>query len=260
MRLDSSAAGQWCGLAAAAVLHSAVALGASQLSPSSRQPLSVPLEVSVVVVKSSVAPPSPTPPPAPEPPPSPQRSPLTERRPPAKARASEAKPARGPSEAARVLTQEPVADAPLDFTDDEFVSGGGVRFAGGVTQARGRSKRLGSRARPAPASPAKPGEERTSRTRDRSRPALPARGSNWNSCGFPSEANRAQIDNAAARIVVTVDRRGKPRSVTVLSDPGYGFGQLARVCAYRMRYRPGRDADGRLAIKSTPPIRVRFTR
>jgi protein TonB len=60
--------------------------------------------------------------------------------------------------------------------------------------------------------------------------------------------------------VVTVTAEGRARSVSVLNDPGHGFGRLARQCAFRQTYTSGRDRYGKPVSRTTPPITVRFTR
>jgi protein TonB len=48
--------------------------------------------------------------------------------------------------------------------------------------------------------------------------------------------------------------------VKVVSDPGFGFGRAARVCALSRRYTPALDRTGSPTVSATPPIKVRFTR
>lgn len=93
---------------------------------------------------------------------------------------------------------------------------------------------------------------------DQSRPASVV-GTAWN-CPFPAEADADGVDSATATIVVTVGEDGSPRSVSVVSDPGSGFGRAARQCALSRRYVAGLDRDGNATTATTPPIRVRFTR
>jgi len=170
------------------------------------------------------------------------------------------------AQAGKVLTQEPSADDPLDLTDQGFVTGDGDRYAGGTTAAGGTSKTAVTdpRARPGGkpgATGTKPGATGTTGAgtkKDASRPAVPV-SRNWN-CGFPPEADFDQIDFATVMISVTVNTDGRAKSVTVLSDPGHGFGRLARSCAQRMQYTPGVDRDGNPVVKTTSPFPVRFTR
>jgi hypothetical protein len=48
--------------------------------------------------------------------------------------------------------------------------------------------------------------------------------------------------------------------VSVLKDPGFGFGRVARQCAMRKTYTAGLDRSGKPVTTSTPPITVRFVR
>lgn len=177
--------------------------------------------------------------------------------------APEAAPAA--AEAGKVMTQEPNADDPLDLTGDSFVTGSSDRYAGGTTAASGTSKvavddprakggegpkgnGTAPRGGPAPAPTGK----------DQSRPSTPTSRS-WN-CGFPAEADFDQVDFATVMITVTVGTDGRAKSVSVLSDPGHGFGKQARSCAMRMSYTPGLDRNGQPVVKTTSPFPVRFTR
>jgi outer membrane biosynthesis protein TonB len=181
-------------------------------------------------------------------------------------------PTKAPTEAAapaaaqagQALTAEPSADDdPLDFTDT-IVTGPGTSFAGGTTAATGTSKRAvrhpgakgglppgGTGTGTAPAPPPAPSK---SLARSPTPETL-----NW-SCGFPAEADMEQIDYATVTLSVTVGPDGRAKSVSVLKDPGNGFGRLARSCALRMRYSVGLDAQGKAITKTTPPFPVRFTR
>jgi periplasmic protein TonB len=95
------------------------------------------------------------------------------------------------------------------------------------------------------------------RKADLSRAVTPTAGS-WN-CPFPPQADLEQIDRASALVAVTVDPSGRATSVSVVNDPGYGFGSQAKACALPRRYLPALDRDGR-AITATASIRVHFTR
>ena len=44
------------------------------------------------------------------------------------------------------------------------------------------------------------------------------------------------------------------------SDPGFGFGAAARLCAQRTRFEPARDPAGEMIGALSPPIRVHFFR
>lgn len=185
------------------------------------------------------------PPPAP-PPPAPKTAPVA------------AQPAPAAAQAGKVLTQDPTPDQPVDMTDQGFVSGNGDSFAGGQTAADGTSKtavgNLAARGagtrpppRPKPTAPPPP---------DLSRAARPTSLS-WN-CGFPPEAE--DVDHARVVITVTVGPDGNPRIARVDSDPGNGFGRVARSCAMHKHYQAGRDRSGNPTTTSTPPFVVRFDR
>ena len=171
-------------------------------------------------------------------------------------------PAPAAAETAAVLTAP--TDAPLDLTDQGILSGSGTRFSGGVSAADGTATTAvrkqtaiangvqGGRGT-APAAPPPP-------TVDKSQPAGLILGDDWSNCPFPPEADAEQQNQAVVRLVIVVGPDGRPSSVNVLSDPGYGFGQAARQCAMRKRYTPGLDALGKPVSKATPPFRVRFQR
>jgi protein TonB len=202
----------------------------------------------VEMLKQPEPPPREPPPPEPEPEQVKQAAPAEQAPPPA------------PAEAGKVLTAEPDPNEPVDLTDQGFLSGESTRFAGGVTAAAGKSKTAvrdlhaseagvvgGTGTAPAPP-PA----------RDLSKPASPL-STEWN-CGFPPEADAEQIDFGLVRLAVTVGADGHARDVSVLQDPGHGFGRLARQCAYRMSYAVGQDSAGKPAVRTTAPFNVRFTR
>jgi hypothetical protein len=79
------------------------------------------------------------------------------------------------------------------------------------------------------------------------------------SCPFPPESDRAKVDSAAVVLKVIVDAIGHATAVTIMTDPGYGFGEAARACAATATYDPGREADGG-AVTSVLMMRVRFER
>ncbi|WP_437587945.1 energy transducer TonB [Sorangium sp. So ce1000] len=60
------------------------------------------------------------------------------------------------------------------------------------------------------------------------------------------------------RAVVRAD--GTVASAELLSDPGYGFGQMSLACVRRQRFVPAADEEGRPITATSPPIRVRFPR
>ena len=165
------------------------------------------------------------------------------------------------AEAGKVLTADPDPNDPVDLTDQGFVSGTGDRFAGGVTAANGTSANAvrDVRAQPDGAGKAPPGPVATVVTGPNlSRPAAPIAAS-WN-CEFPPEADVEGIDNAVVQLTVVVSPDGHPKSVTVLRDPGNGFGQAARSCAFRKQFSAALDRGGVAVTMSTAPFTVRFTR
>lgn len=205
-------------------------------------------------------PPPPPPPPPPDekepepPPPAPHAAP-----PPPHEEA--AKPPAA-AEAGKVLTAEPDPNEPVDLTGDGFVSGNGDRFAGGVTATRGTAK---TAVRSAEASPTGTGTAPRAAppaptpTANLSRPAMPGPGS-WSDCGFPAEADAEGINFKVVKIMVTVKPDGHARSVTVLSDPGFGFAAIARTCALRKTFTPALNAAGEPVEQTTPPFSVKFER
>lgn len=168
------------------------------------------------------------------------------------------------AEAGQVLTSEPDPDEPLDLTGEGFITGKGTRFAGGETAADGTSNKAvrdpnavgggvpGSQGKTEGASGPPP--------IDRSQPAGLPPNANWSACPFPPEADAENVHQARVRLVVVVSPSGKPTSVTVLGDPGYGFAREARRCAMRFRYPAGLDKMGNPTTRSTQPFVVRFQR
>jgi protein TonB len=61
-------------------------------------------------------------------------------------------------------------------------------------------------------------------------------------------------------IQVKVKPDGSPENVSVIQDPGHGFGREARKCAMRKKYSQGLDPDGNAIGGTTKPFRVRFER
>jgi len=204
-------------------------------------------------------PPPPPPQPAPEPEPEPQAPPPRAAAP---APNTPAPPPPAAAEAGKVLTQDPDPNEPVDLTADGFVSGTGDRFAGGVTAATGTSttavRDLRAQADGVGKAPP-PGPVAPPSGPDLSRPAAPMAGS-WNDCEFPAEADVEGIDSAVVQLTVTVGPNGRAKSVTVLKDPGFGFGQSARTCAFRKQFNAALDRSGTAITMSTAPFTVRFTR
>jgi periplasmic protein TonB len=204
-------------------------------------------------------PPPPPPPPEPEPPPEPKEIPTPS---PVVAPPPDA-PQQAPAaaEAGKVLTADPDPNEPVDLTGDGFVSGTGDRFAGGVTATNGTSKGAvrDIRAKPQGVGKALPGPVSSAAGSNLSRAATPM-GGGWNDCGFPAEADIEGIDNAVVSLTVTVGPDGRAKSVTILKDPGNGFGQATRACAFRKQFAAALDLAGNPITMSTAPFTVRYVR
>jgi hypothetical protein len=82
---------------------------------------------------------------------------------------------------------------------------------------------------------------------------------NWD-CPFPAASDAAKIDEAYVVLQVVVAPGGFAKEVTVIRDPGYGFGETARQCALLKKYAPARDANGTDVEGTTKPFRVHFSR
>lgn len=171
-------------------------------------------------------------------------------------------PPPAPAQAAKVLTQEPDPNEPVDLTGNTIVQGNADAYAGGFTSANGTSANAvriaaapkggvpggtGPVVRPAP----------QGTVSDRSRSASVG-ATEWNA-PFPPEADTAQIDDAYVMLQVDVRADGTPAAVRVLSDPGNGFGREARQYAMKQRYSPALDRDGN-PIAAATRVRVHFSR
>ncbi|HTQ06586.1 MAG TPA: hypothetical protein VMI54_22155 [Polyangiaceae bacterium] len=204
------------------------------------------------------------PPPPPPPPPTPEKEP--EPPPPPVAHAAppppQEEPAKPPAaaEAGKVLTSEPDPDEPVDLTGDGFVTGNGDHFAGGVTASRGTAK---TAVRSVAAAPTGTGTgthvAAPAPSVNLSRAAGPGT-SSWADCGFPPEADAEGINFRLVKLIVTVKTDGHARSVTVVSDPGYGFAAWARQCAFRKTFTVALNAAGEPVEQTTAPFNVRFER
>ena len=206
---------------------------------------------------------------APEKPPPPppveevKPEPVPQARVPSRGPQTEAPPPPSPAQAGKLLTAATDPDAPLDLTGDGFVTGDGDRYVGGVTSSKGLSTTPVRQALTKPVG--KVGGTGNGRPDavatkpDLSRHPVPM-DTVWNDCGFPPEADTDQINFMKVRVVVTVGLDGRAMKVTVLSDPGHGFGRLAQQCAYRKTYGVGLDSDGKPIVSTTPPIGVTFQR
>ena len=202
------------------------------------------------------------PPPPPEPEPEPEK--VQEKAPPIP-KAPEPNeppppPAPTPAQAGQVLT---APDEPVDFTGDGFTQGNAANYAGGVTHAQGTSTTAvrnvaaspngvpgGTGTGAAPPGPPPP---------DKSR-AAGLRGSSEWKCPWPSEADAEQIDDAYVTVQVAVGADGHAKTVTLLNDPGHGFGREARLCAMRETYTTALDKDGTAIPGQTKAFRIHFER
>lgn len=217
------------------------------------------MQVDIDTTPPPPPPPEPeAPPPAPEPEaPAPEKAPTPSTPTPP----TNEPPAPAPAEAGKVLTSDPDPNAPVDLTGDGFVTGNG-EFRGGITSSSGTSKTavrdvnavpggVPGGTGTAPAAPKGP-------EKDLSQAAGPI-GTSWSDCGFPAEAQLDGVEQGVVKLVVTVNPNGRAKSVTILSDPGSGFGNHARQCAMRRTFKPALDKSGQAIVSSTPPFTVRFT-
>lgn len=158
-----------------------------------------------------------------------------------------------PAQAAKAVASD-APDEPVDFTGFDIATGDGPRYAGGVTASSGTNTDAVHTPDVDPnAEPDRPQGEGSL-----ARPVtLPAR--NWD-CSWPSEADNLGIDEQVVVIRATVTADGRPTSVSVLADPGHGFGEAALRCAREARFLPARDRKGVKHAATSPPVRVRFTR
>ena len=208
-------------------------------------------EVEVEKAKPPEPPPPPPEPEKEEPKPAPKELPKDQPPPP---------PA--PAEAARVIATDPDPNTPADMTDT-IVQGNADKYAGGVTTNNGTSKTAVTSTAATPTGV--PGGTGTAAAPtvpkiDRSRKASLLGSVDWSDCPFPAEADAEQIDQAFVMIQVKVKPDGNPDSVTVVQDPGHGFGREARKCAMRKKFTSALDPDGNPIPAVTNAFRVRFER
>jgi len=214
-------------------------------------------QVDIDVSEPPPPPPEPTPEPEPETP-----TPPPAHAPPPPTPNTPAPPPPAAAEVGKALTAEPDPNEPVDLTNS-IVTGDG-EYRGGISANDGKSKSavrdtraeadgVGKAPPPGPVAPPAPTGP------DLSRPAAPLAGS-WNDCEFPAEADIEGIDSAVVQLTVTVGPNGRAKSVTVLKDPGFGFGQSARTCAFRKQFNSALDRAGTAITMSTAPFTVRFTR
>jgi protein TonB len=193
-----------------------------------------------------------TPPPSPESPPpapAPESPRITVSRSSRTPRTQSAR-ATPPAQAGQIVL---AAQAPADFTDMAFIVGSGTSYAGGTTTSSGTSRKA---ARGALAPEAIKGAPISAPNRARS---VLLEQSAWN-CPWPVEADAEQVNEQTVVLQASVRADGRVDNVDILSDPGFGFGANARLCALRTRFEPARDGTGQPIIAMSPPIRVHFYR
>jgi periplasmic protein TonB len=198
--------------------------------------------------------------PPPPPPPVPEEAAKPDEPPPVvKATPREPPPAAAPAQAAKVLTQEPDPNEPVDLTGNTIVQGNADAYAGGTTSANGTSTRaVRSLATPTgvPNGTGAPAVKLAGP--DRSRPPAVG-GTDWSAAPFPAEADTAQIDEAYVTLQIDVRADGTASAVSVITDPGNGFGREARRYALTHHFQPALDHDGN-PIAGTLKTRVHYSR
>jgi protein TonB len=203
------------------------------------------------------------PPPPPEPEPEPEPAPKA---PTPTAKADPYEQPAAPARAGAVLTQAPKDSDKIEDMTDGVVTGDGS--GSGKVSAEG----IGNGHVQGPAviggvpggkgsGPPKPQAAPPPEGPDLSKPAGLSGGSggNWN-CPFPPEADSDSIDKADVVIRVTVKPDGSPASVSIVNDPGHGFGRAARICAAQRSYTAALDRSGAPVTQVTPNITVHFRR
>jgi protein TonB len=159
-----------------------------------------------------------------------------------------------PAPSQPVLAQMADVSIPVDLTSETLVTGTADANAAGMATSSGADT-AGDRVHDA-----------ALRSSPRGQGAAPngsravSLGSQAWSCPWPVEADADRIDEQTVVIRVLVDALGNAESVTVVMDPGHGFGSAATSCAMRTRFTPAHDPQGKPIRAQSPPIRVRFTR
>lgn len=155
-----------------------------------------------------------------------------------------------PAQAGRRATA--TAERLADFTGTTFVMGS-ADSAGGPGRPSGTGRGPGHGAGDSASAPAGGGLAASL-----ARPVALDQGA-W-ACPWPEEADAQQVDEQTVVVRARVRSDGRAEGVEILSDPGFGFAEAARLCALRTRFEPARDARGRSVAASSPPIRVHFFR
>lgn len=150
-----------------------------------------------------------------------------------------------------VLTQAPAASSTP--AAPQVVSGQSAAMVGGQSAGAGTAQE------PVRSGQAQVGgvlNARGSASANRARPPRLAGGSQWD-CPWPEEGDMVDEDEPTVTLRVQVTSSGQVRKVTVVEDPGYGFGQEARRCAMRKRWQPALDPAGR-PTENVALVAVRF--
>ena len=79
-------------------------------------------------------------------------------------------------------------------------------------------------------------------------------------CPFPAQADAVGIEDGVVTLQAAVRADGTADSVTVVSDPGSGFGTAAQRCALAAKFLPALDERGAPIAGSTRPFQVPFHR
>jgi periplasmic protein TonB len=148
-----------------------------------------------------------------------------------------------------------VSDAPVDFTGTAFVVGSSAAYAGGTTMRSGTNRAPVAGA----VAPGGTGNGASAASGSLARPVSLDQ-SAWSCDQWPSEADSLQINEQTVVVRVIVRPDGRAERVDIVSDPGFGFGQAARVCVLANRFEPALDAGGHPIAATSPPMRVRFFR
>src|SRR6266566_8071059 len=77
---------------------------------------------------------------------------------------------------------------------------------------------------------------------------------------FPAEARKAKISSASALVEITVSEKGDvdPQNISVIEDPGHGFGQEAVAVVKKWKFNPATLKDGK-PTKTRTTVEVQFT-
>ncbi len=185
-----------------------------------------------------------------------EQEPLTPDAPPPAPARTESDDSAPPGQAGELLTAEP-SSAPVDFTGT-FVTGSGRAYAGGATTRTGTGQQANTQVSTRALNPSSSSALAPQPSASRARPVQLPEG-RW-TCAWPKAALNQDIYEQHVLLRVRVNAEGTVEAVTLLDDPGHGFGAAATACARATRFAPAKDEEGRAVAATSPPIRVRFTR